>query len=206
MNQLLEADRPRPGLRERKKAKTRAALQQHALRLFRERGYEATTVDEIADAAEVSSSTFFRYFPTKEDVVLYDALDPLLFEAFEAQPADLSPVGALRATMREVFGAAPADVLAQQDERAALILSVPELRMRMLDEFARSMLLFADVVAKRVGRQPDDLAVRALVGAVVGVGIAAWVNAGGAQAVDYLRQMDEGLAQLEAGFPTLSRR
>jgi hypothetical protein len=68
------------------------------------------------------------------------------------------------------------------------------------------MLLFADVVAKRVGRQPDDLAVRALVGAVVGVGIAAWVNAGGAQAVDYLRQMDEGLAQLEAGFPTLSRR
>jgi AcrR family transcriptional regulator len=206
MNQLLEADRPRPGLRERKKAKTRAALQQHALRLFRERGYEATTVDEIADAAEVSSSTFFRYFPTKEDVVLYDALDPLLFEAFEAQPADLSPVGALRATMREVFGAAPADVLAQQDERAALILSVPELRMRMLDEFARSMLLFADVVAKRVGRQSDDLAVRALVGAVVGVGIAAWVNAGGAQAVDYLRQMDEGLAQLEAGFPTLSRR
>jgi AcrR family transcriptional regulator len=206
MNQLLEADRPRPGLRERKKAKTRAALQQQALRLFRERGYEATTVDEIADAAEVSSSTFFRYFPTKEDVVLYDALDPLLFEAFEAQPADLSPVGALRATMREVFGAAPADVLAQQDERAALILSVPELRMRMLDEFARSMLLFADVVAKRVGRQSDDLAVRALVGAVVGVGIAAWVNAGGAQAVDYLRQMDEGLAQLEAGFPTLSRR
>jgi AcrR family transcriptional regulator len=102
MNQLLETDRPRPGLRERKKAKTRAALQEHALRLFREQGYEATTVDEIADAAEVSPSTFFRYFPTKEDVVLYDALDPLLLEAFEAQPADLSPVGALRATMREV--------------------------------------------------------------------------------------------------------
>jgi AcrR family transcriptional regulator len=205
MNQLLESDRPRPGLRERKKAKTRAALQEHALRLFRERGYEATTVDEIADAADVSPSTFFRYFPTKEDVVLYDALDPVLLEAFEAQAADLSPVGAFRAAMREVFGGAPTDVLAQQDERAALILSVPELRMRMLDEFARSMLFFADVVARRVRRQPDDIAVRALVGAVVGVGIAAWVNAGGAQASDYLRQMDEGLAQLDAGFPTLSR-
>ncbi len=205
MDQLLETDRPRPGLRERKKARTRAALQEHALRLFRERGYEATTVDEIADAAEVSPSTFFRYFPTKEDVVLYDALDPLLLEAFEAQPAGLSPVGALRATMREVFGGAPADVLAQQDERAALIFAVPELRMRMLDEFARSMLLFADVVAKRAGRRPDDLAVRALVGAVVGVGIATWVNARGSQASDYLRRMDEGLAELEAGFPTLSR-
>jgi hypothetical protein len=99
--------------------------------------------------------------------VLYDALDPLLLEAFEAQPTNLSPVGALRATMRQI-GGAPADVLAQQDERAALIFTVPELRMRMLDEFARSMLLFADVVAKRVGRRPDDLAVRALVGAVVG--------------------------------------
>ena len=204
MNQLVEADQPRPGLRERKKAKTRAAIQEHALRLFRERGYEATTVDEIADAAEVSPSTFFRYFPTKEDVVLYDALDPVLLEAFEAQPAGLSPLSALRASMREVFGGVPADVLAQQDERAALILSVPELRMRMLDEFARSMLLFAEVVAKRVGREPDDLAVRALVGAVVGVGIASWVDAGGAQASDYLRQMDEGLAHLEAGFPTLS--
>jgi AcrR family transcriptional regulator len=189
MNQLLETDRPRPGLRERKKAKTRAALQEHALRLFREQGYEATTVDEIAEAAEVSPSTFFRYFPTKEDVVLYDALDPLLLEAFEAQPADLSPVGAVRATMREVFGGASAEVLAQQDERAVLIFTVSE----------------RDVVAKRVGRRPDDLAVRALVGAVVGVGIATWVNARGSQASDYLRRMDEGLAELEAGFPTLSR-
>src|ERR1700730_15744148 len=104
MGMLQEDDRPALGLRERKKAKTRASIQEHALRLFHERGYEQTTVEQIADAAEVSPSTFFRYFPTKEDVVMYDALDPLLLEAFEAQPADLSPVGALRATMREVFG------------------------------------------------------------------------------------------------------
>jgi transcriptional regulator GlxA family with amidase domain len=55
----------RPGLRERKKTKTRAAIREHALRLFREQGYEATTVEQIAEAAEVSHSTFFRYFPTK---------------------------------------------------------------------------------------------------------------------------------------------
>jgi AcrR family transcriptional regulator len=69
------------GLRERKKAKTRAAIQRHAWRLFQEQGYAATTVDQIAEAAEVSQSTFFRYFPTKEDVVLTDDYDPVMIEA-----------------------------------------------------------------------------------------------------------------------------
>jgi AcrR family transcriptional regulator len=205
MSLLLEADQPRPGLRERKKAKTRAAIQEHALRLFKERGYEATTVDEIADAAEVSPSTFFRYFPTKEDVALYDALDPLLLEALVNQPAELSPVGALRATMREVFGRAPADVLAAQEERAALVMAVPELRMRMLDELTRSMLLFGDAIARRVGLPPDDPAVRAFTGAMIGVAVAATLNTGGALPPNYLDLIDQGLAELEEGFPTLKR-
>src|ERR1035438_9725222 len=91
------------GLRERKKARTRASLREHALRLFREQGYQATTVEQIAAAAEVSPSTFFRYFPTKEDVVLQDDLDVRMLEALERQPADLGPVAALRAATREAL-------------------------------------------------------------------------------------------------------
>ena len=200
MNALLDIDRPRPGLRERKKARTRAAIQESALRLFREKGYEATTVDEIAEAAEVSPSTFFRYFPTKEDVVMYDEMDPLIFEAFARQPASLSTIAALRATMREVFGHASSEELAKQDDRAALIFSVPELRMKMLDELMRVMQVFAEVIAKRMGKRADDFAVQALVGAVVGVGIAAWFSTGGTLASNYVSMMDEAFGQLEAGF------
>jgi AcrR family transcriptional regulator len=202
MRLLSEDDRPAVGLRERKKAKTKTAIQQHAMRLFRERGYHATTVEQIAAAAEVSPSTFFRYFPTKEDVVLYDALDPLLLEAFRAQPAELSPIQALRGAMWAVFAELPAGELVVQQERDVLIRSVPELRARMLDEFAKNLQLFAEIVAERVGRQADDPAVRTLAGAVIGVGISAWYTAGDhATPKDYLAVFDAGLAHLEAGLP-----
>ena len=103
MTALRGGNQPALGLRERKKAKTRAAIQRHALRLFREQGYEATTVEQIAEAAEVSPSTFFRYFRTKEEVALYDDLDPLFIAAFEAQPAELSPVQAMRQTWNKTY-------------------------------------------------------------------------------------------------------
>src|SRR6201999_2191851 len=92
------------GLRERKKARTRASLREHALRLFREQGYQATTVEQIAAAAEVSPSTFFRYFPTKEDVVLQDDMDSRMIEALARQPADLAPIAAVRAALQQAWG------------------------------------------------------------------------------------------------------
>jgi len=188
-------------LRERKKAKTKAAIQQHALRLFGEQGYQATTIEQIAEAVEISPSTFFRYFPTKEDVVLYDVLDPPVIAAFRAQPAKLSPIQALRGAMWAVLAELPAEELALQRERDRLIRSVPELRVRMLGEFARNLDLLAEVVAERVGRRADELAVRTLAGAVIGVGIAAWYTAGDHTMTDYIALMDAGLAQLEAGLP-----
>src|SRR5713101_2274261 len=130
---------PRPGLRERKKARTRAAIREHALRLFREQGYAATTVDQIASAAEVSPSTFFRYFPTKEDVVLQDDFDVLALEVFEALPAELSPIAAFRAAAATIFGTLAPEELARFRETTALTMSVPEIRARAIDEFARTI-------------------------------------------------------------------
>jgi len=104
MNALSQAEGAEPGLRERKKAKTRSAIQEHALRLIRERGYGATTVEDIAAAAEVSPSTFFRYFPTKEDAVLYDDLDPIILAAYAAQPPGRGTIAALRSVVKQGVG------------------------------------------------------------------------------------------------------
>ena len=191
---------PETGLRQRKKAKTRAAIQAQALRLFREHGYAGTTVEQIADAAEVSQSTFFRYFPTKEDVVLHDRFDPALIEAFHAQPAELTPTQALRGAMRAVFSELPAAELEQERQRAELIFSVPELRARALAQLTDTLQMACGMIAERVGRSPDDFAVRTFTGAVMGVALAAVLVAAEQPEGDYLALMDQGLAHLETGL------
>ncbi len=186
------------GLRERKKAKTHQAIQEAALRLFRAQGYEGTTVEQIAAAADVSPSTYFRYFPTKEDVVIHDALDPLLFASFAEQPAELSPIQALRASMAAVFGALTPEELAFEYERQELVLGVPELRARMLDDLANTFRGFAEALGARVGRSPDDLEVRAFAGAVLGAGIAVWLTAPpGEKVADFIGQFDAAMAYLD---------
>jgi len=196
-----EHDQPNLGLRERKKAKTRAAIQAAALQLFTRHGYDATTVDQIANLAEVSQATFFRYFPTKEDVVLLDRYDPLLLADFRAQPADLSPITALRRTLRSVLRTLPADELARERQRAMLIISVPDLRARALDQLASTLKPFTEAIAERAGRPVDDPAVRALTGAVMGVSMSAMLAATEDPNADYFELMDTALAQLEAGLP-----
>jgi len=190
-----------PGLRERKKARTRALIQEHALRLFKEQGYDETTVEEIAAAAEVSPSTVFRYFPTKPDLVIYDALDERMFEAIRFQPPELNAVQAVRESLRSDFGAALGKELSVQRERAALLRSVPELRAAMLGELTRTLHETALLVAERAGRPVDDDAVIALSGAVIGVTIAAWLADDEANwTTRFLARIDLGLEMLEKGF------
>jgi AcrR family transcriptional regulator len=190
----------RPGLRERKKARTRAAIRQHALRLFREQGYDATTVEQIAEAAEVSPSTFFRYFPTKEDVVLQDDLDLVWMDAFRAQPPDLGPIAAMRTAVRAAFaGLAPGD-LEQLREAMELAVAVPAVRARMLEEMARTSQAIAQAVAERSGKAASDFAVQAVAGAVIGIAMAAWFDDPG-NLEAFGDKFERGLALLEAGLP-----
>ena len=201
----VSQDRPE-GLRERKKARTRAAIREHALRLFRENGYQRTTVEKIAEAAEVSPSTFFRYFPTKEDIILQDDMDTRMVEALERQPAELTPLAAVRAATRELFASyteADLDVL---QETTALTVTVPEVRARAMDEFARTISVVSEALAKRANRPADDLAVRATAGAIIGVIMSItmpWESWSSDRRTieDTFEHIDQALALLEAGLP-----
>ena len=194
------------GLRERKKARTRASIREHALRLFRENGYQRTTVEQIAEAAEVSPSTFFRYFPTKEDVVLQDDMDTRMIEALERQAARLGPLGAVRAATREVFASYTAADLDVIRETTALTVTVPEVRARAMDEFARTISVISEALAKRSGRPADDLAVRTTAGAIIGVIMSITMPWDGwssdRQTIEGMfERIDQALALLEAGLP-----
>jgi AcrR family transcriptional regulator len=86
------------GLRERKRERTRNLIAQEALRLFLDRGFDEVSVNEVAAAAEVSKATLFRYFPTKEDLVLHRFADHLgeAARVVRARPPGLTPTAALR--------------------------------------------------------------------------------------------------------------
>jgi AcrR family transcriptional regulator len=148
------------GLRERKKAKTRLAIREHAMRLFEEQGYAATTVDQIAEAAEVSQSTFFRYFPAKEDVILTDDYDPAIVEAIKAQPPEVSPVEALLNGMKSVFLTMSAEEWESERRRQRIYQAV------------MAIDLLADALAARDGKTGDALPYRVIAGALVGVVLA----------------------------------
>ncbi|HEX6451891.1 MAG TPA: TetR family transcriptional regulator [Trebonia sp.] len=197
---------PASGLRERKKARTRASLREHALRLFREQGYAATTVEQIAAAAEVSPSTFFRYFPTKEDVVLQDDMDTRMLEALDRQPPEMHPIAAIRAASKDALASFSPEELETMRVSTELTLTVPEVRARAMDEFARTIDLMGEAIARRAGRSGRDMNARVLAGAVIGVVMSVtmpWSQfaVGEGDVRDMFDRIDKGLALLESGLP-----
>ncbi|ADD42558.1 TetR/AcrR family transcriptional regulator [Stackebrandtia nassauensis] len=124
-----------PDIRDRRRRETRRALQEHALRLFTERGYDSTTVNDVAEAAGVSAMTVYRHFPSKEDLVLLASYDELIAERVAAQPPDQPDA---RRIGRAIVDTATAGVASDADRRSLLALlrlmiDTPAIRARHLD-------------------------------------------------------------------------
>ncbi|MEJ3746586.1 TetR family transcriptional regulator [Actinomycetes bacterium KLBMP 9797] len=190
-----------PGLRERKKQKTRWSIQEHALRLFQEQGYDQTTVDQIAAAAEVSPSTFFRYFKTKEDVVLQDEYDPIFEELLVTAPQELAPVATVRYALRTALASFDETEVAKVIQRTNLMTGVPAVRMRLLDNLVGALDVLAAAAASRTGRQPESTWARAFAGACVGAMLSAmFAWSASDRSTDFIDELDQALAELESGF------
>jgi AcrR family transcriptional regulator len=148
-------DRPRPGLRERRKKLTAAELEAAAYRLFGERGFDAVTVDDIAAEADVSRRTFFRYFASKEDVLLADHFTQLarLREAMAARPSDEPIVTALRNAVLSMTG----DFEDRKEMvilRGRLMRDTPSLQARSLVHQKLWEEAMQEMVASRLGVDP----------------------------------------------------
>ncbi|GAA2980946.1 TetR family transcriptional regulator [Streptomyces drozdowiczii] len=189
------------GLRERKKLKTRAAIREATHRLVEERGYEATTIEQIAEAAEVSPSTVFRYFASKEDIVLTDEHDPVMEALLRGRPTDEPPLESVRVMMREALTTFLAADDGQLRRRTRLMVEVPAVRARMTETMSDTARDLAQVLADRTGRAPDDLRVRVFVAAVLGALREAtlhWAEHG--QEGDLPTLVNEALDTLEGGL------
>ncbi len=184
-----------PGLRELKKQRTREAIQEAAIGLIQEHGYDETTCEQIAAAAGISPATFFRYFPTKEDVVLQDEYDPMISEMVALRPARERPVTAVRRALAEALGSLDAEEMRVVRERSKLLRSVPALRARQNEQLMAAREALAESLAPRMGRDVGDLQVRAIAAACAGalaVGVEHWTENGG----DLATHVDTALSAL----------
>lgn len=195
------ATEARLGLRERKKLRTRQAIRESAFRLIEEQGYHNTTVEQIAEGAEVSPSTVFRYFATKEEVVLLaDAL--LLDQALRERPVTEPPMVSLReailGSMRRLSEELSEEIVLR---RLRLIGEVPALRAQMHEGMDQNVERLCKVLSERTGRPEDDLELRVVVGAMVGAlahVMFGWVSRGHKE--DLLDTAERALAVLERGL------
>lgn len=189
-----------PTLREVKKERTRANIRVTALRLFLEQGYEATSVQQIAQVAEVGVTTLFRYFPTKASLALPFDLATLVRDAFEARHPDDTVFDAIHVALRmsfdELSRSGPTGAI--DDQYAAHAMA--RARDAILAECVGVVGVFAELIGECWGRDPHDRLVQAAAGGVVGVTMAALgadrdLDRGSALAI-----LETGLQALEIGF------
>jgi AcrR family transcriptional regulator len=193
---------PTLGPRERRRLRTMREIQGEALRLFAEHGYERTTIEQISDAADISARTFFRYFPTKEDVVLWDEYDAIVPELLRDRSTGEPLAQRMRAITRQSIEALyrhdPARLLA----RHRLLSTVPVVRARFL-EFARTgvELLIKSYAA---GTPSDELKARLVATAIMdaaAVALDRWQQSDGK--ADLLAQFDQAIELMVDGISEL---
>jgi len=193
------------GLRERNKARTRDEIIEAALDLFEARGYDATTVEDIAEAAGVSPRTFFRYFDGKLEVVMAakfgDDRDKLDFtELLVARPADEPPLVALRQVLAVPLEALRGGDLAIRQYR--LMMGTPSLRALSLEHFTEHEAELIRGFAARLGVGQDDLRARMLGSATCAAlrtVVESWLESG-ADPDQLEGDLDRALGMLEDGF------
>jgi AcrR family transcriptional regulator len=196
------------GLRERKKARTREAIIDAALDLFASKGFEATTIEDIAAAADVSPRTFFRYFESKVDLVMArneahgDKIGPLIV----ARPASEGPLEALRQVIQQTMCELLADPSVVRELQ--VMMSTPTLRNRAREHFYEEEAELVSAFAARLGTDDADLTANVMAGAAastIWTVIERWLVEG--REVERLAPMiDEAFALLEDGFSGTRQR
>jgi TetR/AcrR family transcriptional regulator, regulator of mycofactocin system len=202
---VVTLDPAAPTRRERKKLETRQALEQAALRLFAERGYEQTTVEEIAEAADVAVRTFFRYFSSKQDVLFGDVVKDRvsrLRTELAGRPRRESVITSIT-TVMDLLDVAGEDEEEQILARFDLLRHQPSLRTRYLDLINAMRLVVVEFVADRTGMDPrHDMYPHLLAGAAAAswdTSLTLWAESHGKLALRDLR--NEAFAALSAGLP-----
>jgi AcrR family transcriptional regulator len=191
---------PPQSLRDRKKDRTRRTLQAEAVRLFAQKGFQATTIEEIAAAADVAPRTFFRYYPTKEEVVFWAEYQPTLAAFVAARPNHEPAVQALRRGITDGLATFYEQDRERLLERITLAFRTPALHPRLRQQQADWAAGMAQILADRLGAPPDDLEVRAIAAALAAalfVAIEEWQAHDGQE--DLRGLIDRALGSVLAG-------
>jgi mycofactocin system transcriptional regulator len=185
----------------RRRVTSREKLERAAFALFERRGFDETTVDDIASAAGIGRRTFFRYFPSKNDVA-WGSFDAEL-DRMRGMLKDFAPEVPLMEAVRLAlidFNRIPAGQVALHRRRMELILRVPTLFAHSTLRFTAWRQVVAEFVAERTGARPDELAPQAIAHAVLGVALAAYEHWLDDENADIGTLLDQAMRQLGAAW------